>query len=121
MLTRFNMQSANPVDTPLDCNVVLVANDGYSQSIDRGLYQQLVGSLLYTGDVATRRDPILLMLSPPAAALPATQLLLTSLRLSVCCDICAARLTMDCSTCGLICPARMTCSNNLLVPKWQGI
>ncbi len=55
MLARFNMESANPVETPNDCNVILVANDGYSQTVDRGHYQQLVGSLLYAA-VATRPD-----------------------------------------------------------------
>ncbi len=41
--------------TPLDPSVVLLANDGYSESTDRGFYQQLVGSLLYAA-ICTRPD-----------------------------------------------------------------
>ncbi len=55
MLKRFDMQKANPVETPMDSNVVLEVNDGYSQLVDRGYFQQLVGSLLYAA-VATRPD-----------------------------------------------------------------
>ncbi len=55
MLGRFKMESAHPVDTPADANVALVLNDGYSNEVDRGGYQQVVGSLLYAA-VATRPD-----------------------------------------------------------------
>ncbi len=47
IIKRFDMQDANPVDTPANSNVILIANDGCSQEVDRGAYQQVVGSLLY--------------------------------------------------------------------------
>ncbi len=49
------MVDAKAVKTPLDPSVVLLANDGYSETTDRGLYQQLVGSLLYAA-ICTRPD-----------------------------------------------------------------
>lgn len=54
LLERYGLQDANPVSTPMDLNVKLVANDG-SNPVEVAKYQSVVGSLLYAA-VATRPD-----------------------------------------------------------------
>ena len=55
LLERYGLQDANPVSTPMDLNVKLVADDGYSKPVDRIRYQSMIGSLLYAA-IATRPD-----------------------------------------------------------------
>jgi hypothetical protein len=55
LLKRYGMGDCKPVATPADGSVQLVADDGYSNLVDRGIYQSMVGSLLYAA-VATRPD-----------------------------------------------------------------
>ncbi len=55
ILARFGMTDANPVDTPLDPNVRLCANDGPEDPVLRSLYQAIVGSLMYAA-IGTRVD-----------------------------------------------------------------
>ena len=55
LLERYGLQDANPVSTPMDLNVTLVADDGYSKPVDKVKYQSMVGSLLYAA-IATRPD-----------------------------------------------------------------
>ena len=55
VLERYGLQDANPVSTPMDLNVKLVANDGQSKPVDPVKYQSIVGSLLYVA-IATRPD-----------------------------------------------------------------
>ena len=55
LLERYGLQDANPVSTPMDLNVKLVADDGHSKPVDRIRYQSMIGSLLYAA-VATRPD-----------------------------------------------------------------
>eukprot|EP00795_Rhopilema_esculentum_P005567 gene5567-biopygen555 len=55
LLKRYGLQDANPVCTPLDPNVKLVADDGNSKPVDNIQYQSMIGSLLYAA-IATRPD-----------------------------------------------------------------
>ena len=55
MLKKFNMSDSKIVSTPTDINVKLCKDDGFSQPVDKVLYQSLVGSLLYAA-IATRPD-----------------------------------------------------------------
>jgi len=55
LLKRYELDDANPVCTPMDLNVRLVADDGFSKPADKIRYQSLVGSLLYVA-IATRPD-----------------------------------------------------------------
>eukprot|EP00795_Rhopilema_esculentum_P017528 gene17528-biopygen6440 len=55
LLKRYGLQDANPVCTPLDPNVKLVADDGNSKPVDNVQYQSMIGSLLYAA-IATRPD-----------------------------------------------------------------
>ena len=55
LLERYGLQDANPVSTPMDLNVKLVADDGYSKPVDRIRYKSMIGSLLYAA-IATRPD-----------------------------------------------------------------
>jgi len=55
LLERYRLQDANPVTTPMDLNVKLVANYGHSKSVDKVRYQSMIGSLLYIA-IATRPD-----------------------------------------------------------------
>ena len=55
LLKRYELDDANPVCTPMDLNVRLVADDGLSKPTDKSRYQSMVGSLLYVA-VATRPD-----------------------------------------------------------------
>ena len=54
MLKKFNMSDSKIVSTPTDINVKLCKNDGFSQPVDKLLYQSLVGSLYAA--IATRPD-----------------------------------------------------------------
>ena len=55
LLKRYELTDANPVSTPMDLNVRLVAADGHSKPTDKVRYQSMVGSLLYVA-IATRPD-----------------------------------------------------------------
>ncbi len=55
MLKKYAMQDAYGVETPADISVVLVSDDTRSKPADQQLYQQLVGSLLFTA-VCCRPD-----------------------------------------------------------------
>ena len=55
MLRRYGMADAKPSPTPADLSVKLVKCDDTSKSIDRVVYQSMVGSLLYVA-MATRPD-----------------------------------------------------------------
>ena len=55
MLKKFNMSDSKIVSTPTDVNVKLCKDDGFSQAVDKVLYQSLVESLLNTA-IATRPD-----------------------------------------------------------------
>ena len=55
LLKKYGLDDANPVSTPMDLNVRLVADDGSSKLTDKIRYQSMVGSLLYVA-VATRPD-----------------------------------------------------------------
>lgn len=55
LLEKFGLKDAKTVSTPLDPNVKLVKEDGYSTPVDQTHYQSLVGSLLYAA-MATRPD-----------------------------------------------------------------
>jgi len=55
LLEPYGLQDANPVSTPMDLNVKLVADDGYSKPVDRIRYKSMIGSLLYAA-IATRPD-----------------------------------------------------------------
>ena len=55
IIERFGLQDANPVSTPMDLNVKHVAEDGFSNLVDKTKYQSMPGSLLYAA-VATRPD-----------------------------------------------------------------
>ena len=55
LLERYGLQDANPVSTPMDLNVKLVANDGQSKPVDPVKYQSIVGSLPVCC-IATRPD-----------------------------------------------------------------
>ena len=55
LLKKYGLDDANPVSTPMDLNVRLVADDGSSKLTDKIRYQSMVGNLLYVA-VATRPD-----------------------------------------------------------------
>jgi len=55
LLQRYGMTEAKPVSTPMDLNVKLVKEDGYSKPVDPVNYQSMVGSLLYAA-IGTRPD-----------------------------------------------------------------
>ena len=55
LLKRYELDDANPVCTPMDLNVRLMADDGHSKLTDKVKYQSMVGSLLYVA-IATRPD-----------------------------------------------------------------
>lgn len=54
ILSKYGMESCNPVSTPAAMDVKLVKSDG-SKPVDQKLYQSIIGSLLYLS-VATRPD-----------------------------------------------------------------
>jgi len=47
LLQRFQMQEAKPASTPIDANAKLTKASEESETVDKGLYQSAVGSLLY--------------------------------------------------------------------------
>ena len=56
VLKRFKMMDANPIGTPLDSNKQIMSKqDSNDSSIDKSLYAQAIGSLLYAA-IATRPD-----------------------------------------------------------------
>jgi len=55
LIDRYGLTDSKVVSTPSDPNMILMKNDGISNSCDKSLYQSLVGSLLYVA-LATRPD-----------------------------------------------------------------
>ena len=55
LLQKFGLENAKTVSTPLDPNVKLIKEDGYSTAVEATQYQSLIGSLLYVA-MATRPD-----------------------------------------------------------------
>ena len=55
ILHKYKLQDCKPVSTPMDVNVKLVKDDGYSKPVDPVVYQSMVGSLIYAA-IATRPD-----------------------------------------------------------------
>ncbi|CAB3989709.1 Hypothetical predicted protein, partial [Paramuricea clavata] len=55
ILNKYKLQDCKPVSTPMDVNVKLVKNDGYSKAVDPVEYQSMVGSLIYAA-IATRPE-----------------------------------------------------------------
>jgi len=55
LLKKYRLCDANPVSTPVDHNVILLKDDGYSKPVNPVHYQSMVGSLLYAA-MATRPD-----------------------------------------------------------------
>ena len=55
LLEKYNLNEANIVATPMDMNVKLVKNDGYSKKVNPIHYQSMVGSLLHAART-TRSD-----------------------------------------------------------------
>ena len=55
LLEKYGLSDANTVATPMDSNVKLVEDDGYSKTVDSILYQSMVGSILHLAR-ATRPD-----------------------------------------------------------------
>jgi hypothetical protein len=55
ILHKYKLQDCKPVSTPMDVNVKLVKDDGYSKAVDPVEYQSMVGSLIYAA-IATRPD-----------------------------------------------------------------
>lgn len=55
VLTKFKMDEAKPVSTPVDTNNKLVKTGENDETVDQGLYQSAVGSLLYLS-IWTRPD-----------------------------------------------------------------
>ena len=55
ILNKYKLQDRKPVSTPMDVNVKLMKDDGYSKPIDPVPYQSMVGSLTYAA-IATRPD-----------------------------------------------------------------
>ena len=54
ILHQYKLQDCKPVSTPMDVNVKLVKDDGYSKPVDPVVYQSMVG-LIYAA-IATRPD-----------------------------------------------------------------
>ena len=48
LLAKYGLSEANIVSTPMDLNVKLEKDDGYSKKVDAVQYQSVVGSLLHT-------------------------------------------------------------------------
>ena len=55
ILRKYKLQDCKTVSTPMDLNVKLVKDDGYSKPVDAVQYQSMVGSLIYAA-IATRPD-----------------------------------------------------------------
>ena len=55
LLEKYGLSDANTVATPMDPNVKLVEDDGYSKTVDSILYQSMAGSILHLAR-ATRPD-----------------------------------------------------------------
>ena len=55
LLAKYGLSEANTVSTPMDLNVKLEKDDGYSKKVDAVQYQSMVGSLLHAAR-ATRPD-----------------------------------------------------------------
>ena len=55
ILNKYKLQDCKPVSTPMDVNVKLMKDDGYSKPVDPVAYQSKVGSLIYAA-IATRPD-----------------------------------------------------------------
>ena len=47
ILHKYKLQDCKPASTPMDVNVKLVKDDGYSKPVDTVVYQSMVGSLIY--------------------------------------------------------------------------
>ena len=47
MFEKYGLSEANTVSTPMDPNVKLVKDDGYSKKVNPIHYQSMVGSLLH--------------------------------------------------------------------------
>ena len=47
LLEKYGLSDTNTVATPMDSNVKLVEDDGYSKTVDSILYQSMVGSILH--------------------------------------------------------------------------
>ena len=54
-LERYGLTDVTPVSTPMDQNVKLVKDDGFSKSVEPVRYQSMIGSLLYAA-IGTRPD-----------------------------------------------------------------
>ena len=55
LLAKYGLAEENTVSTPMDSNVKLEKDDGYSKKVDAVQYQSMTGSLLHTAR-ATRPD-----------------------------------------------------------------
>ena len=55
ILRKYKLQDCRPVSTPMDVNVKLVKDDGYSKAVDPVVYQSMVRSLIYA-PIGTRPD-----------------------------------------------------------------
>ena len=55
IMRKYKLQDCKTVSTPMDLNVKLVKDDGYSKPVDVVQYQSMVGSLIYAA-IATRPD-----------------------------------------------------------------
>jgi hypothetical protein len=54
-MRKYKLQDCKTVSTPMDLNIKLVKDDGYSKPVDVVQYQSMVGSLIYAA-IATRPD-----------------------------------------------------------------
>ena len=55
ILQKYKLQDCKPVSTPMDPNIKLEKDDGYSKPVDAVQYKSTVGSLIYAA-IATRPD-----------------------------------------------------------------
>ena len=55
LLAKYGLSEANTVSTPMDSNVKLEKDDGYSKKVDAVQYRSMVGSLLHAA-TATHPD-----------------------------------------------------------------
>ena len=55
LLAKYGLSEANTVSTPMDSNVKLEKDDGYSKKVDAVQYRLMMGSLLHAAR-ATRPD-----------------------------------------------------------------